>query len=133
MPFPKGKSGNPAGRPRKTDNDSELRQRIRTASPRIVDAMVQAAEGGDVAAGRALLAFILPVWRPVDRPIAVDLGHDLTAAVEGLKSALKGGELTPGAIAAVSAVIGTMSRVSETAELEKRLIALENQLAKPND
>ncbi len=133
MPFPKGKSGNPAGRPRKTDTDSELRQRIRTASPRIVDAMVQAAEGGDVAAGKALLSFVLPVWRPVDRPIAVDLGHDLACAVEGLKSAMRSGELPPGAIAAVSSVIATMSRVAETAELEKRIITLENALAQPND
>ena len=134
MPFPKGKSGNPAGRPRKTDTDSELRQRIRTASPRIVDAMVhQAAEGGDVAAGRALLAYVLPAWRPVDRPLSIDLGDDLSGAVKGLVDALRGGELAPSAIGAISAVISTMSRIAETSELEKRLTALEAQLAQPND
>lgn len=131
MPFVKGQSGNPAGRKPKTDSENALRARIRTASPRIVDALVQAAEGGDVQAGKALLSFVLPAWRPVDRPLNIDLGDNLSGAVKGLVDALRGGELTPSAIAAVSSVIATMGRVAETAELETRIIALENQLAQP--
>ncbi|MCC7277934.1 MAG: hypothetical protein IT487_06415 [Chromatiaceae bacterium] len=133
MPFVKGQSGNPAGRKPKSDSETALRQRIRSASPRIVDALVQAAESGDVQAGKALLSFVLPAWRPVDRPLSIDLGDDLSGAVKGLVDALRGGELAPSAIGAISSVIATMSRVSETAELEKRLIALENQLAQPNE
>lgn len=133
MPFVKGQSGNPAGRKPKSDSETALRQRIRSASPRIVDALVQAAESGDVAAGKALLAYVMPVWKAVDPPLTIDLGDGLASATEALKSALKGGELTPSAIATVSSVIATMSRISETAELEKRLIALETQLAQPNE
>ena len=131
MPFVKGQSGNPSGRKPKTDSESALRQRIRSASPRIVDALVQAAEGGDVQAGKALLSFVLPAWRPVDRPVSIDLGDGIAAALAALKSALADGTLTPGAAAAVANIIGTEARIAETAELEKRLTALENQLAKP--
>lgn len=127
--FKPGVSGNPAGRKPKSDSETALRQRIRSASPRIVDAMVQAAESGDVQAGKALLAFVLPAWRPVDRPLSIDLGDDLSGAVKGLVDALRGGELAPSAISAISSVVATMSRVSETSELEKRLTSLENALA----
>ena len=133
MPFVKGQSGNPAGRKPKTDAEKALRERIRSAAPAVIDALIAAAKGGDVAAGRAILSFVLPTWRPQERSVSIDLGDDLSGAVKGLVDALRGGELAPAAIGAVSSVIATMSRVSETAELEKRIIDLENALAKPID
>lgn len=132
MPFVKGQSGNPAGRKPKSDSETALRQRIRSASPRIVDALVQAAESGDVQAGKALLSFVLPAWRPVDRPLSIDLGDGIASALVALKHALADGSLTPGAASAIASVISTEARIAETTALEQRIIDLENALAKPD-
>lgn len=131
MAFQKGVSGNPAGRKPKTDTEKALRERIRSAAPAVIDALVAEAKGGDVQAGKSLLAFILPAWRPVDRPISIDLGDGIASALAALKAALADGTLTPGAASAIASVIGTEARVQETAELEQRLTAVETQLAKP--
>ena len=131
--FKPGQSGNPAGRPRKTDTDSALRERIKTACPDIIDTLIRAASDGDIPAARALLGYALPPLKAQDGPIRLDLGPDISSAMTALRTAIAGGKLTPGAAAAVASIIGIQARIQETAELEKRLIALENQLAQPND
>lgn len=133
MPFPKGKSGNPAGRPRKTDTDSALRERIKTACPDIIDSLIHRASSGDVQAARALLGYALPPLKAQDGPIRLDLGQDINSAMMALRTALAGGELTPGAAAAVASIIGTQARIQETSELERRLTELEAHLANPID
>ena len=50
MPFQKGVSGNPAGRKPKSDTEKALRERIRSAAPAVIDALVSAAMAGDVPA-----------------------------------------------------------------------------------
>lgn len=127
--FKPGVSGNPKGRPRKTDTDSALRERIKTACPDIIDSLIHAASSGDVQAARALLGYALPPLKAQDGPIRLDLGPDISSAMTALRSAIAGGELTPGSAAAVASIIGIQARIQETAELEQRLIALENRLA----
>lgn len=133
MAFVKGTSGNPLGRKPKTDTEKALRERIRSAAPAVIDALIAGARAGDVPAAKVLMSFILPPWRAQDRPVSIDLGPDISSAMTALRTAIAGGELTPGAAAAVASIIGIQARIQETAELEKRLIALENQLAQPND
>lgn len=131
MPFQKGVSGNPAGRKPKSDTEKALRERIRSAAPAVIDALVSAAMAGDVPAAKVLMGFILPTWRAQDRPVSIDLGPDIASALAALKAALADGTLTPGAASAIASVIGTEARIQETAELEQRLTAVEAQLAKP--
>lgn len=131
MPFLPGVSGNPKGRPRRTDADAPLRERIRKACPRIIDALVTAAEAGDVTAGKALLTFVLPPYRPVDRPVAITLPtdlSDLSGATSAVLTGLATGTLTPDQAGAVAQVLGTVARVREYAELEDRLAHLEELL-----
>ena len=129
--FKPGVSGNPRGRPRKTDTDSALRERIKTACPDIIDSLIHAASSGDVQAARALLGYALPPLKAQDGPIRLNLGPDLASAIGALKSAIAGGELTPGAATAVASIIGTEARIAETAALEKRIIDLENRFDQP--
>ncbi|MFZ1536734.1 MAG: DUF5681 domain-containing protein, partial [Chromatiaceae bacterium] len=97
MPFVKGQSGNPSGRKPKTDSEKAIRERIRSAAPAVVDALIAAAKGGDVPAAKVLMSFILPPWRAVDRPLSIDLGDGIASALVALKHALADGSLTPGA------------------------------------
>lgn len=132
MPFVKGQSGNPSGRKPKTDSESALRQRIRSAAPAVLDALITEATAGDVPAAKVLMSFILPPWRAVDRPLSIDLGDGIASALVALKHALADGSLTPGAASAIASVISTEARIAETTALEQRIIDLENALAKPD-
>ena len=129
--FKPGQSGNPKGRPRKTDTDEALRASIKSACPEIIAGLIRVAIEGDVQAARALLGYALPPLKAQDGLIRLDLGPDISSAVMALKTALAGGELTPGAATAVASIVATEARIAETASLEKRIIDLENRLAQP--
>ena len=131
--FKPGQSGNPKGRPRKTNIDEALRASIKSACPEIIAGLIRVAKEGDVQAARALLGYALPPLKAQDGPIRLDLGHDLASAMMALRTALAGGELTPGAANAVASIVATEARIAETAQLEQRLTAVEAQLAQPNE
>ncbi len=131
MPFKPGQSGNPKGRPRRTDSEQALRERIRKAAPRVIDALLAAAEAGDVTAGKALLGYVMPPYKAVDRPVSVPMPDDmsdLNAATNADLKALATGALTPDQAASVAATIASLARTLEYAELESRLSHLEDLL-----
>lgn len=131
MPFKPGQSGNPKGRPRRSDSDQALREKIRKAAPVIIDSLVSAAQAGDTAAGKALLAFTLSPYKAVDRPVNVPMPddmRDLSGATSAILRALATGTLTPDQAASVAGTLGALARVREFAELEDRLTHLEELL-----
>ena len=71
--FKKGRSGNPAGRPRGTQNPStKLRKQIADALPEIINTLVESAKGGDVGSASLLLSRALPPLRPESLPQPVE-------------------------------------------------------------
>ena len=63
-----GQSGNRRGRPKKafaTRRASALVRKIEQSAPSIIEAMVKAAQGGDVSAAKLLLDRVLPAVRTV--------------------------------------------------------------------
>lgn len=121
-----GQSGNPTGRPRGSGEVAELRAAIREHVPDILDALVERAQAGDVQAARLLLERTLPAIRPTEhaKPLALPDGT-LTTQGRAVLAAVGAGELGPQQGAQLLSAIGTLARIVEVQELEKRLDALE--------
>ena len=125
-----GQSGNPAGRKK------GMRRRITVAAERLMEddaenvvrSVLAAARDGDMAAAKLVLERIVPLRR--GRPVEVALPPiqspaDLTAATAAVVAAVGSGELTPEEGQAVGALLEAHTRALETAELERRIAALE--------
>ena len=78
MTFKKGKSGNPAGRPRGTGKADKLRRAIEGDLEEIIKAMVTAARDGDVSAAKLLLDRTIPALKPMDTPLSLQTGGSLS-------------------------------------------------------
>ncbi len=78
MPFAKGQSGNPAGRPRGVaTKQTKLRAEIAKHVPGIVTKTVELAMAGDTTAIKILLDRVLPALKPTELPVAVAQGDAL--------------------------------------------------------
>lgn len=136
MPFVKGQSGNPAGRkPGTLTKQDKLRLQIAEGVPSIIAAMIEQAKAGDTAAAKLLLDRTLPTLRPVDAPAPLSLGTgpaDLAGAAQAVLSSLVTGETTPDQAASFAAVLASLARVKEVAELIARIEALERSAAREN-
>jgi len=125
-----GQSGNPAGRPRGS-RDRALAALDAIGDQNATDvlqAVVNAAKGGDMRAAEVILARLWPVRR--GRPIALALpdvtkAADLPAALGAVVAAMGEGLVSPDEAQAVAAVLEGQRKAIETADLEKRIAALE--------
>jgi len=130
MPFQKGESGNPAGRPRGSRNRATLLMESLLAddAEAIGRKAIEMAKQGDMAAIRLCMdrlspprkgepvAFELP---PLDRPA------DSVAAAATIVAAVAAGELTPSEGADLAKVIDVYVRAIETKAFDERLTKLE--------
>lgn len=67
MPFEKGVSGNPRGRPKGTgDKRTELRSLLDPHAPDLVEKVVEKALSGDMAAMRLCLDRCIPTYKSID-------------------------------------------------------------------
>ena len=128
--WPKGVSGNPAGRPRGARHTALLALDAigEAAAADVLRRVVEDAKGGDLRAAEILLRRLWPERKgrpiPLDLP-ALEAPADLVRATAAIVEAVAGGDVTPEEGAAVAAIVETHRRVVETEELERRLAALE--------
>jgi hypothetical protein len=129
-----GQSGNPAGRPKGARNKALLALDAmgEEGARDIMKAVITAAQNGDMRAAEILLRRLWPERK--GRPITLDLppiqsAADLAAAMGAVTQAVAAGELSPDEGQAVAALLETQRRAIETAELEKRIAALETRYA----
>ena len=129
-PFAPGQSGNPAGKPTGTRNAALLALDATGAdnAAAVMQAVVDAARGGDMRAAEILLSRLWPQRK--GRPVALDLpalntALDVSAALAATAAAMAEGTLSPEEAGAVAAVIETQRRAIETLDLEVRIAALE--------
>ena len=131
-PFPKGTSGNPAGKLPGTKHHATRMAELlmEGAAESVVQAVVTAAQGGDMTAARLVLERIAPVrrGRPVSLPLpVVNTAADVLAALGVTIQAMGDGDITPDEAATIAGVLEVKRRAIETAELEIRIAALEER------
>jgi hypothetical protein len=132
--FKKGRSGNPAGKPKGTRHKTTLlaEKLMQADAENIVNAVLAAAREGDMTAARIVLDRILPARR--DNPVTFTLPKikrpaDAVAASAAVLAAVAGGKLTPGEALEVSKLIEGFVKTLEVAELEARLNELEERMS----
>ena len=133
-PFPKGRSGNPSGKPKGARHKTTLlaEKLMQDDAENIVNAVLTAARDGDMTAARIVLDRILPARR--DNPVTFALPKikrpaDAVAASAAILAAVADGRLTPGEALEVSKLIEGFVKTLEVAELEERLAELEERMS----
>jgi Family of unknown function (DUF5681) len=133
-PFPKGRSGNPRGKPKGARHKTTLlaEKLMQEDAENIVNAVLAAARDGDMTAARIVLDRIAPARR--DNPVTFALPKikrpaDAVAASAAILSAVADGRLTPGEALEVSKLIEGFVKTLEVAELEERLNELEERMS----
>ena len=132
-PFPKGRSGNPRGKPKGARHKTTLlaEKLMQDDAENIVNAVLTAARAGDMTAAKIVLDRIAPARR--DSPVPFTLPKikrpaDAVAASAAILAAVADGRLTPGEALEVSKLIEGFVKTLEVAELEERLNELEERM-----
>jgi hypothetical protein len=138
MPFEKGESGNPVGRPRGARNRATLlvQNLLAEEAEAIGRKAVEMAKGGDLAAIRLCMARLAPARK--DEPVAFELppiekAADGVAAAASIVAAVAGGELTPSQAAELCKVIDVYVRALDSKGFDERLSKLENEIKRENE
>ena len=128
--FEKGKSGNPAGRPKGARNRTTLAAEalLEGQAEAITQKVVDMALEGDLTAARMCLDRILPIRR--ERRVSFDLppinsAEDVVNAMRAIAAALASGELLPSEAAEAGSFVGWHAKAIEVFDLEQRIILLE--------
>jgi hypothetical protein len=126
MPFKKGRSGNPQGRPKGIINQAALRARIEGDIPEIIKAVTEQAKAGDIPAAKLLLDRVLPSLKPTDQAVSLALKvDDLAASGRTILEGAGNSDITPEQAGRLLAGLGSLARIVEVDELLKRVEALE--------
>ena len=128
--FKRGKSGNPAGRPKGARNRTTLAAEalLEGQAEAITQKVVDMALEGDLTAARMCLDRILPIRR--ERRVSFDLppinsAEDVVTAMRAIAAALASGELSPSEAAEAGSFVGWHAKAIEVFDLEQRIILLE--------
>ena len=122
-----GESGNPSGRKPGTGEVAKLRDSIAKHLPAIIKQLVTKAKEGDAQAARLLLERVLPALKPIAQAVALSLpdGEGITGQGRAIVQAVAEGTIAPGQGAQLLAGLGSLARIVEIDELEKRIALLE--------
>src|SRR4051794_25359737 len=129
--WPKGVSGNLAGRPRGSRNKTTLAMEalLEQGAEQLINKAMTMALAGDIAAMRLCLERILPARR--DRLVHLDLppigtAQEISGAMSTIFMAIGEGQITPGEGEMMANVLATQSNVFKAEELESRLEKVES-------
>jgi len=121
MAYHKGQSGNPAGKPKGANKT----QKLLSAAPAILDAMVEQAKAGDTQAARVILERCLPALKPEARPPAAPVPTEPDAIL----AAVAQGQMTPDQGELLMNVLLMQGKIQEATEIMARLEAVERALS----
>lgn len=128
--FPKGKSGNPSGKPKGARHKSSLLAEKLFADEiqDICKGVIDEAKAGNMQAAKIVLDRLLPPRK--DNPIYIDLpkmesASDLLRAIGCITDAVGSGQISPSEGEALARIIDIQTKALEMAEFERRLAVLE--------
>jgi hypothetical protein len=127
--FKPGQSGNPAGRPAGKTPGAKLRKAIEQRADDILQSLIDAAVGGDVAAAKALLDRITPTLKPIAAQVTITLPDGAGLAEQGaavIRSALNG-TIPPDVGSQLINALANQAKIVEIDELTRRIEALEEK------
>jgi F0F1-type ATP synthase gamma subunit len=134
MPFQKGQSGNPAGRPRGALNwaTALAQQLLSERVESIASKVIELAERGDMTALRVCMERLVPVIK--HQPIAVELPPiekpaDSVEAAASIAAAVAAGDLTASEAAQLAKVVEVYVRALESRGFNERLSKLEKEIS----
>ena len=130
MPFLKGHSGNPRGRPKGSVNRvSEYKQQILENIPGIVKKMIKTAEDGDIRAAKFLIETVIPKTRPVSSPTPFKYNDSsLSDAGQSILQATASGNLAADQAATLLQALSNQAKLIEHDLFESRLQKLETKM-----
>ena len=127
-PFPKGKSGNPSGKPKGSRNKITLaiEALFEGEAEALTRKAIEKALEGDMVALRLCLERIAPAKK--DAPVTfalptMETAADATKAAGAILAAVAAGNLTPSEGTAIAGLVETYRRTLETQEIEARIAA----------
>jgi hypothetical protein len=130
--FKKGQSGNPAGRPKGSRHKATLAVEalLDGEAENITRKAVEMALSGDTTAMRLVLERICSPRR--DRPVTfalpkLEIAADAVKATAAIAAAVATGDLTPTEAGELSKLVDGFRAAFSTAELEARIVRLENR------
>ena len=133
MPFEKGQSGNPFGRPPGARNKATMiaESLLQGETEAITRLAIERAKAGDMAALRMCLDRVAPPLR--HRAIAFELpplasAADAVTALAAITAAVAEGELTPAEAGELVKLVDTFARVLDLAAFEQRIVRLERHV-----
>lgn len=126
--WPKGVSGNPAGRPKGSlSSRDKVARQLSDDGPDVARKVIEAALAGDMQAAALVLSRVLPPLRSQTERVsfAFDPELPISKQVEQVLAAVAGGQVPPDIGKQIIDGIAALSNVRATENLEERIIALE--------
>jgi hypothetical protein len=127
MAFKKGESGNINGRPPGKTPGAKLRKAIEEQADSILQAVIDAAIGGDMQACKILLDRITPTLKPQTLPVSLPVSVSLSEQGGEVLKAVMAGQIPPDIGSQLITALAAQAKIIEVDELTKRIAALENQ------
>jgi Family of unknown function (DUF5681) len=124
--FEKGKSGNPAGRPKNT-NTAIFRNKFIKATPGIIDRLIAMALEGDTMAIKAVLDRVCPSLKPQAMAISLPVKNTLAEQGSAIIKATMAGQIPPDIGSQLITALANQSKIVEIDDLTRRLEALETK------
>ena len=124
-----GRSGNPAGRRPGSGAVQKLRQAIEDSLPEIIKCLADKAKAGDIGAARLLLERTIPALKPVEAPQALQIdANDLSGQAKEIVALAASGQVSLTQATQLVTALGTVGKLIEVDELERRLQILEKSI-----
>jgi hypothetical protein len=132
MPFEKGKSGNPGGKPKGQTPKGLFREQVNAALPGIVQGLIEAAQAGDVQAANIILSKVIPNLKPTTDPLTLPSPTGASLADRGMTvlGAATTGKLSADDASQVMSLLVSQAKLVEQSEVMERLEKIEEWLAK---
>lgn len=129
MKWQSGQSGNPGGRKPGSGKIDKLRAVLGKELPEVLEALVAQAKAGDTGAIKLILERTVPALRPVDAATPLNLPPEAGLAEQGraVLAALAAGQLPVNQATGILQSLGSLAKLKELEELERRIAALEQK------